>query len=39
MGDYQARFCERFGGAIPPYLLDHPPYSNHTDAKALEVCR
>ena len=22
MGDYQARFCERFGGATPPYLLD-----------------
>jgi hypothetical protein len=22
MGDYQARFRERFGGAIPPYLLD-----------------
>ncbi len=22
MGDYQARFCERFGSEIPPYLLD-----------------
>jgi hypothetical protein len=26
MGDYQARFCERFGGAIPPYLLDLPEF-------------
>jgi len=22
MGDYQARFCERFGSEILPYLLD-----------------
>ena len=22
MGDCQARFCERFGGETPPYLLD-----------------
>ena len=22
MGDYQARFCERFEGEIPSYLLD-----------------
>ena len=25
MGDYQARFCERFGGETPPYLLDPCP--------------
>ena len=23
MGDYQARFCERFRGETPLYLLDH----------------
>ena len=23
MGDYHVRFCERFGGEIPPYLLDY----------------
>ena len=28
MGDYQARFCERFGGETPPYLLD--PFFRHS---------
>jgi len=26
MGDYQARFCERFGSEILPYLLDRMPH-------------
>ena len=26
MGDYHVRFCERFGGEIPPYLLDFIAY-------------
>jgi hypothetical protein len=36
MGDYQARFCERFGGEIPPYLLD--PFSLFVVSQSLR-CR
>ena len=28
--EVQARFCERFGGEIPPYLLDCPAMNQGT---------
>src|SRR5690606_12757245 len=45
MGDYQARFCERFRGETPLYLLDQPTplfkiktnYSSLSSSKSLYV--
>ena len=36
--EVQARFCERFGGEIPPYLLDHFSFYYFFIFAALSFC-